>query len=456
MITRIGVFALCCLAAPALVAAATDALLFRLFLADGSSVVSYGEYARVGDRIIFSMVTGGDAEPRLHAATLPASAIDWARTDQYSASARYQWYAETRGEEDFLRLSNGVADVLNAVLLTTDRTRALAVAQQARATLADWPREHFGYRQQDVREILSILDEVISDLRVAAGMTSFDVTLVAMTPDVVLEPLATLPSLREQIDQVFRVASLTDQPSERVALFQTALLLLDEPGARVLPDAPSLRERARIRIREEVTTDERYGRLARQLMTAATRAAARARIGDAQRVLDRISREDVRLGRRRPEMVQALQASVEAQIEAARELRLRRDQWAIRRMLYNDYQHAVGERIDQLVKTRSVLEAIRRQDGSKPDALVTLRGRLRGGADQLGRIQPPGDLKMCHDLLVGAWRFAEQAVDGRYQAARTASVTTAREASSAAAGSLLLLSRFRQEIRELLEPPRLP
>jgi hypothetical protein len=69
--------------------AATDATLFRLFLTDGSSVVSYGEYARLDDRVIFSMPAGGPADqPRLHVVSLPASAIDWTRTDRYSASAR--------------------------------------------------------------------------------------------------------------------------------------------------------------------------------------------------------------------------------------------------------------------------------------------------------------------------------------------------------------------------------
>ena len=456
MITRIGLFALFCLAASGVGAAASDAMLLRLFLTNGTSVVSYGEFARVDDHVVFSMVIGGDAEPRLHAATLPAGAIDWARTNQHAASTRYQRYAQTRGEEEFLRLSDGVAGVLNEVLLTTDRTRALDVAQQARATLAGWPREHYGYRQQDVREILSFLDEVISDLRAAAGMTSFNVALVAMTPDIVLEPLATMPSLREQIDQAFRVASLTEQLSERVAFLQTTLLLLDEAGSTILPtEAAALRRLAETRIREEQVLDVRYCDLARRLMADATRGAARARINHVERVLNRIPREDARLGRRRPEMVHALRASVQAQLDAARRLHLLQDQWAIRRSLYRDYQRSVEGQLLQLVKSQPVFEAIRRLNGPKPDALRKLRARLRGGAEQLDRIRPSGDLRIVHDLLVGAWRFAENAVNGRYQAARVASDAIAWEASSAAAGTLLLLSRAQQEMRELLEPPRL-
>ena len=42
-------------AAPAFAESVT---LFRVFLNDGTAVVSYGEYARVGDRLVFSMPIG--------------------------------------------------------------------------------------------------------------------------------------------------------------------------------------------------------------------------------------------------------------------------------------------------------------------------------------------------------------------------------------------------------------
>ena len=454
MITRIVVVAFCWLAASGVASAATGAVLFRLFLADGTSIVSYGEFARVDDRVIFSMVMGGSAEPRLHAATLPASAVDWARTDRHAASTRYQWYAETRGEDDFLRLSDDVAAVLNQVLLTGDRAQALEVALRARATLAEWPREHYGYRQRDVREILAFLDEAISDLRVATGTTAFEVALVADTPDIILEPLESMPSLLEQIDQAFRVAELSERSSERMALFQTALLLLDEAGTSIRPvEAERLRHFASSRIREEQDIDKRYGDWSRRLMNAASRGAERARINDVQRVLDRIPRDDDRLGHRRPEVVQAVHASVQSRLEAARHLRLLQDRWEIRVSLYRDYQRSVGVQMLQLVKLQPSLEAIRRLDGPTPEDLVAMQARLGGGAERLDRMRPPVDLEPVHSMLISAWRFAENAVKSRYEAARAGSVSTAWEASSAAAGSLLLLSRVQQEIRELLEPP---
>src|SRR6187402_1585509 len=69
---RTLVFAMMALASQPAVAAAAPTL-FRIFLTDGSDVVSYGEYARVGDDVIFSMAVGrASDEPRLQLVTLPA------------------------------------------------------------------------------------------------------------------------------------------------------------------------------------------------------------------------------------------------------------------------------------------------------------------------------------------------------------------------------------------------
>src|SRR5687768_2354897 len=63
-------------------ASAESVTLFRVFLNDGTAIVSYGEYARVGDRLVFSMPIGAvDAnaagDPRLHVVNLPVSSINW-------------------------------------------------------------------------------------------------------------------------------------------------------------------------------------------------------------------------------------------------------------------------------------------------------------------------------------------------------------------------------------------
>jgi hypothetical protein len=460
LVIRLFLTAICVLiGVPRLAVAATDATLLRLFLDDGTTLVSFGEYARLGDRVVFSMPVGGTADnPRLYVVSVPAAKIDWPRTDRYTMSARYQWYAQTRGEDDFQRMSNEVARVLNDVALSTDRRQALAIAESARRTLAGWPATHFGYRQADVREIVGLLDEAISNLRASVGITEFALELVASTPDVPLEPLIGMPSGSEQLDQLFRVAALTERSSERIALFRAALSLLADENSGIPPNAAAtLRETITRDILEETRIDERYAAMSRRLMSAATRAAAGARIADVERVLNQIPKEDKRLGGRRPEHVQALRASVKAQLDAARRLRLLKDRWTIRRALYREWQQSAGVLLLRLLKERPALEAIRSLEGPAPAPLTTLRRRLSGGANRLQRIgvNVPEDLRAANQLLVNAWQFAETAANARYAAVSAGNVSTAWEASSAAAAALLLLERVQQEVRTLLEPPRL-
>jgi hypothetical protein len=433
-----------------------EATLFRVFLVDGSSLVTFGELARVGDQVIFSMPVGGTADdPRLHPVTMAASLIDWARTEQHSASVRFQQYS-LRAESDYQRLTDEVAALLSDIALSTDRARALSLAQQARRTLADWPRTRFGYRQEEIREITALIDAAIVRL---GGMPSggFEVSLVAMTEPVVLEPLAGMPSPREQLDQIVRVLTFTTSAPERIALLEAGLSLLDDRAASIeRSTVTDIRRSLESQLRAEKDTDRRYADLTRQLLARASRAAADARIVDVERVLLRVPTEDERLGRRRPEVVQALATSLNAQLDRARRLRLLRDQWSVRQSLYRDYQRSVGSEIVQLVKAQAALDAIRRLDGPAPDRLDSLRSRLSGGAARLERLRIPEYLRSTHDLLVSAWRFAENATNTRTRAVASGDIATAWEASSAAAGSLMMLSRAQQEIRALLQPPTLP
>jgi hypothetical protein len=417
-------------------------------------VVSYGEYARLDDQVIFSMPVGGHDETRLHVVRLPAQAIDWPRTDRYAVSARYQQYAATRGEEDFQQLSTDVANILNQIAQSTNRPRALELAEQARKMLAEWPRAHFGYRQQDVREITILLDESISGLRAAAGKNAFDLSLVAF-PDVEREPVMGMPSPREQLDAALRVVSLTAGASERVALLNAALSLIDGVGSAIpASEKTKLRRSVERQIRDEADVDSRYNDFSRKVVASASRAAAGAHIADAERLLNQLSDQDDRLGRQRPEIVQALRVSVQGQLDAARRLKLLRDQWEVRKSLYNDYHESARPWLLQLAKLQPTLEAIRRLEGPSPEALIKMQNRIHGGAEQLQRLAVPEPWRATNAMLVSAWRFAENAVISRYAAVSSGSVKTAWDASSAAAGALLMTARAQQEMRALLEPPR--
>ena len=438
-------------------AAASDATLFRLFLKDGGMMVSYGEYTRVDDRVVFSMPVGGSQDqPRLQVVWIPAASVDWPRTTRYAESARFQHYADTQGEEDFAVLNNEVARVLNDIALSTDRTRALELALLARASLAEWPREHHGYRQDDVREIVSLIDESIASLRANNSAANFDLALVATAPSVALEPVLGMPTQREQLDQLLRLAAMAPTATDRVAMLQSALALVNETGAGLVgTELTTMRSSLEARIRIDFEVDKKYGKLAQQLTARASREAARARITGVERAMNRLEREDSKLGKRRPELIDSLRASIEASLSDARRLRLLRDQWALRQTIYRDYQRQVGSQLLSLVKSQPQLEAIRRLDGPPLGALQSLRGRLSGGAERLERLEVSEDLRPTHSMLVEAWRFAENAANGRAEAVSTGNVSRAWQASSAAAGALMFLSQVQGKIQDLLELPRL-
>src|SRR5919204_6627635 len=113
--------ALCVLSSAGRVSADDDATLFRVFLTDGSSLVSYGEVAHVGDRVVFSMPTAppnSPAAPQLQLVSISADRVDWARTTRYSESARATQYLQNQAAFDYALLSNDVAEALNQISST--------------------------------------------------------------------------------------------------------------------------------------------------------------------------------------------------------------------------------------------------------------------------------------------------------------------------------------------------
>jgi hypothetical protein len=332
---------------------ASGATLLRLYLADGTALVSYGEFARVDDRVVFSKPIGGTKDQlRLHLVSIPTSAVDWPRTERYGASARYQYHAVTRGEEGFVQVTAAAARVLSQVAASTEPARALAMAMQARALLARWPAEHYGYRKRDVAEIVALLDEAVADLRVSAGVGAIDLTLVANAPEVALAPLLGMPGTRDMLQGMLSAAVLAARPAERVSLLESALWLLKEAGATIpRGEVKRLARPIEKAVRKERDVDVRYGRLSRKLLREASRHTADAKVRDIEKAVVRLPAEDARLGRLRPEVIGAPGASLQMHLDAARRLRLRLDQWSLRRDLCRGYQRAVGSQIVQLVKT---------------------------------------------------------------------------------------------------------
>ena len=206
----------------AAIAAAADVPppIYRVFLKDGTALSAFGEWARVGDHVVFSVPIGEGPEAPLHLASLPADRVDWPATEQYRDGLRAAQYAATRGDQEFAELSDQVAQLLNDAAKAPDVAVRLAKVEDARRRLAEWPSSHFAYRSDEVRQVLTLVDEVLSDLRASRGDTSFDLDLVAWAvPPPAPQPLPP-PTLRDAVSQALRLAQMTDSPVERVSLLR--------------------------------------------------------------------------------------------------------------------------------------------------------------------------------------------------------------------------------------------
>jgi hypothetical protein len=430
-------------------------LLYRVFLLDGSALASYGEWARVDGRLVFSMpVSPGEDPDQLHLVSIASERVDWVRTEQYAQAVRAVHYGAHYGEEDFARLSADVARILNDIALVKDPTERLVAAERARRSLADWPAAHYGYRAKEVHEIVGTLDEVINGLRASAGLGHYDLALMATTPPPPAEALLAGPDHGEIVQQLMLAATLVDTPAEKVSLLHTVVGVIDR-AVGLLPDAwaAAIRASALGSIADEQKVDAAYVRLRELMLTAAARHAALADVRAIERLRNSLPLEDERLGKRRRDEIMALSAAIEAHLAAAYQLRLAQDQWMLRLDRLRAYQRSVSASITALTRVQARLDDIRALAGPAPWRLRPLADVLGRETRVLSRIDPPAELSAIHALFRSASELALSAARLRLDAVETADLELARRASSAAAGSLMLLSKAKMDLDAALRPP---
>jgi hypothetical protein len=433
---------------------ARDVVLYRLFLLDGTTAVSYGEFARIAGNVIFSMPLGGletDA-PQLQLVSLSESAVDWRRTEAYAEAARARQFVETRGEAEFARLSEAVAGTLNQVAYTEDPVKRLAIADQARRQLADWPARNYGYRASDVAQLASLLDEVVSELRVAAGQSRFDLNLVASASPPPVVPMLPPPTLRESVEQAFTLARASADAVQRASLLRGITDALAGP-AREGGWAAALRARATADLITSTRVDQTYTDLSARMLKAAGERVRRADVKGMEALIKDLLKADDKLGRQRPQETAALLATMDLRLQAARRQRLASDRWAISQGAVRAYESQAKSAIDLLGRARPSLEQIRQLAGPSSRALRQLQKSTEVASRELALIKPPADVDTVHNLLVSAFQMAIRAADARMGAISANDMSLAWQASSAAAGALLLLDRARDELKRLMIPP---
>jgi len=448
-------------AAPDIEVSATapdGATIFRVFLTDGSSLVSYGEPARVGDRIVFSMPTAANLEnPPLHLVNLAAGQVDWPRTERYAESARAAKYYAGNAPADYAALTDQVAAALTAAASASDPAARLAIVEQARRTLANWPRTHFNYREDEIRPMLGMLDEILGELRARTGGAQFDLALVARSEGATArESLLPMPTPKETVDQVLVAARLAESAAERLSLLSAALGALERDAER-LPS--EWRAETRIvlgrTLAAELDTERQYQVLTTRILALAAARSNAADVRGVERLKRDVETNDLQLGQKRPDMISGLLVSLEAHLDAARTRRLAQDRWELRKADFRVYGNQMTGPLSRLERLQALLDDIKSLVGSSPFALSA----IQRGADQATKafsaIVPPEEFRSVHALFMSAAHLADTAAKIRMEAALTGDLRRAWDASSAAAGALMLEAQARNDFKTLFQPPQL-
>ncbi len=440
-------------------AAADGATIFRVFLTDGTSFVSYGEPARVGDRIVFSMPTTAVFEnPPLHLVNLAAGLVDWPRTERYADAARAAKYYAGNAEADYAALTGQVAAALAAVAGTTDPAQRLAIVEKARRTLAEWPRTHFNYREAEIQPMLGMLDEIVAELRALDGGVQFDLAFVARSETPApREPLLPHPTPKEMVEQVLAAAQLSESSAERVSLLSVALGAIERDADRLPSDwRAETRLALRTTVGAEIETDRQYQLLTARILAAAKARANAADVRGVERLRGEVETSDGTLGRKRPDAVSGLLASLDAYLDSARAMRLAHDRWALRRSDFRAYGNQMTAPLARFARLKTLLDDIKSLVGSSPFALSAIQRGAAQATKALSAIVPPDEFRSAHALFLSAAHLADTAAKTRMEAALTGDLRRAWDASSAAAGALMLEAQARSEFSNLFKGPRLP
>ena len=191
-----------------------------------------------------------------------------------------------------------------------------------------------------------------------------------------------------------------------------------------------------------------------RIVALADRQARAADVRGLARLVDRVRINDETLGGQRPETVDALIAVVKrastrpagfgwraiaGRCAPAFQNLSRGDQGAAGSVR----PHRAGARADQV--------AGRQLPGEPDDAAIS-----RAADSGAGRtIVPPEEFRQAHALLVSAVQLAGNAAQIRHEATLADDIARAWDASSAAAGALMLGARARDDMQNLLRPPQL-
>ena len=244
--------------------------------------------------------------------------------------------------------------------------------------------------------------------------------------------------------------------AERTSLLATAVAAIDRERP-VLPGdwAVATRAEAQAEIAKELTLDRAYQSLTTRMMLLANHRAQQADVRGLERIVQTIYDRDATMGGKRPDAVNSLIDAVQAKLDAAQRLQLARDRYALRLPELTRYRVAIRTPMDLFAQLGPALESVKALSGSGPATLDAIQRTVSEILALASAIAPPEELVAAHALLISAVQLAGNAAKIRREATLASDMTRAWDASSAAAGALMLGARARSDIQSLLRLPQL-
>ena len=109
----------------------------------------------------------------------------------------------------------------------------------------------------------------------------------------------------------------------------------------------------------------------------------------------------------------------------------------------------------ELADAQPLLDDIKALFGSDCEQLASLQKRVGKAVARFARVTAPPGMQAVHDLLMRALELADSAARIRTRAVASGELPEAWDASSAAAASLMMLAKARQELERFVKIPEL-
>ncbi len=433
--------------------AAGPAPMFRVFLKTGAPLVCWGEYARVGDRLVLTVPIGDGPRTAYEFVSIPVSRVDMDRTERYAEAVRAAQFAASRGRAEYAELSRRLSAELALITTLPDSKARLASAEGARQQLIDWAAGTHGYRAAEVQQLLQLFDSAIIDLRVAAGESRFSINLSATGVPATPVRLRAAPTARESIDLAVKAAAAADSADVRRALLRRA-----RAAAAALPKSDprnvKLKETVDREFAKALRIDLAYRRLDLDVRRLAASAVEKGDVMAFDSLRVRVTRTDRLLGRQRPEDMAALLASLEESRDAAAEQRLVLDHWETLRVELAEYQQDIAPLVKTLDRLAPTLKAIGAMSGPALTELVTAERETAAVVALFANLVVPEGMATVHSLLGLAIEQADLAVRTRHRAVELRQLPVARDAAAAAADAMVRLAQAKTALSSALRPPK--